>query len=211
MTSSSGRRESSPSRRASISNGRSASTIRTIAATAAISRSPRRPRRKRSGLASSSIRHSSAFKRELVAMQPGSTIHAAATGRQFHAARQPRNQDRLPGRRHRHHAVPLDAAISPRPEGARDRSSSSTEPRASRTSPIATCSTQPGANLASGRFTRWREARERGQYPGYIDERLVRAAIPDYLERTFYISGPAGHGQGAAPEIAAPWAFAVRK
>jgi ferredoxin-NADP reductase len=31
---------------------------------------------------------------------------------------------------------------------------------------------------------------ERGQYPGYIDERLVRTAIPDYLERTFYISGP---------------------
>jgi Na+-transporting NADH:ubiquinone oxidoreductase subunit NqrB len=31
---------------------------------------------------------------------------------------------------------------------------------------------------------------ERGQYPGFIDERLVRLAIPDYLERTFYISGP---------------------
>lgn len=31
---------------------------------------------------------------------------------------------------------------------------------------------------------------ERGQYPGYIDERLIRLAIPDYLERTFYISGP---------------------
>ncbi|QIG51025.1 hypothetical protein G5V57_26825 [Nordella sp. HKS 07] len=29
-----------------------------------------------------------------------------------------------------------------------------------------------------------------GQYPGYIDARLVRLAIPDYLERTFYISGP---------------------
>jgi ferredoxin-NADP reductase len=31
---------------------------------------------------------------------------------------------------------------------------------------------------------------ERGQYPGYIDARLVRLAVPDYLERTFYISGP---------------------
>ena len=31
---------------------------------------------------------------------------------------------------------------------------------------------------------------ERGQYPGFIDARLVRAAIPDYRERTFYISGP---------------------
>ena len=30
----------------------------------------------------------------------------------------------------------------------------------------------------------------RGQYPGSIDARLVRAAIPDYKERTFYISGP---------------------
>ncbi len=28
------------------------------------------------------------------------------------------------------------------------------------------------------------------QYPGYIDARLVRLAIPDYLERIFYISGP---------------------
>jgi ferredoxin-NADP reductase len=28
------------------------------------------------------------------------------------------------------------------------------------------------------------------QYPGYIDARLVRAAIPDFRERTFYISGP---------------------
>lgn len=30
----------------------------------------------------------------------------------------------------------------------------------------------------------------RGEYPGYIDARLVRAAIPDYRERIFYISGP---------------------
>ncbi|MDG4881895.1 RnfABCDGE type electron transport complex subunit D [Mesorhizobium sp. WSM4884] len=30
----------------------------------------------------------------------------------------------------------------------------------------------------------------RGQYPGYIDARLVRLTMPDYLERTFYISGP---------------------
>ena len=32
--------------------------------------------------------------------------------------------------------------------------------------------------------------RQRGQYPGHIDARLVRAAIPDYRERIFYISGP---------------------
>ncbi len=30
----------------------------------------------------------------------------------------------------------------------------------------------------------------RGEYPGFIDARLVKAAIPDYQERTFYISGP---------------------
>ncbi|MDG4875307.1 RnfABCDGE type electron transport complex subunit D [Mesorhizobium sp. WSM4935] len=30
----------------------------------------------------------------------------------------------------------------------------------------------------------------RGQYSGYIDARLVRLTMPDYLERTFYISGP---------------------
>ena len=31
---------------------------------------------------------------------------------------------------------------------------------------------------------------ERDQYPGIIDATLVRQAIPDYRERTFYISGP---------------------
>lgn len=31
-----------------------------------------------------------------------------------------------------------------------------------------------------------------GQYPGYIDERLVRAAVPDFRERVFYVSGPQG-------------------
>jgi ferredoxin-NADP reductase len=30
----------------------------------------------------------------------------------------------------------------------------------------------------------------RGRYRGFIDARLVRDAIPDYRERTFYISGP---------------------
>jgi ferredoxin-NADP reductase len=30
----------------------------------------------------------------------------------------------------------------------------------------------------------------RGQYPGTIDARMVREAIPDYRERTFYVSGP---------------------
>ncbi len=34
-----------------------------------------------------------------------------------------------------------------------------------------------------------RDARS-GQYPGYIDARLVKAALPDWRERTFYISGP---------------------
>lgn len=31
---------------------------------------------------------------------------------------------------------------------------------------------------------------KRGEYPGLIDERLVREAIPDFRERIFYISGP---------------------
>ncbi len=34
-----------------------------------------------------------------------------------------------------------------------------------------------------------RDARK-GQYPGFIDERLIRHAIPDYAERTFFVSGP---------------------
>jgi ferredoxin-NADP reductase len=31
---------------------------------------------------------------------------------------------------------------------------------------------------------------ERGQYNGRIDEKLLRAAIPDFHERIFYVSGP---------------------
>ncbi|MEJ0097697.1 MAG: hypothetical protein WDM84_06985 [Bauldia sp.] len=30
----------------------------------------------------------------------------------------------------------------------------------------------------------------KGHYPGFIDERLIRHAIPDYSERTFFVSGP---------------------
>jgi len=33
---------------------------------------------------------------------------------------------------------------------------------------------------------------QRGQYPGLIDEKLIRRAIPDFRDRTFYISGPLG-------------------
>jgi ferredoxin-NADP reductase len=42
-----------------------------------------------------------------------------------------------------------------------------------------------------------------GQYPGYIDARLVGLAIPDYLERTFYISGPQAMVKGLRKELLA--------
>jgi ferredoxin-NADP reductase len=32
----------------------------------------------------------------------------------------------------------------------------------------------------------------RGQYAGVIDAPLIEAAIPDYRERIFYVSGPQG-------------------
>jgi ferredoxin-NADP reductase len=34
------------------------------------------------------------------------------------------------------------------------------------------------------------EGARRGQYPGYIDARLIRHVVPDYRQRIFYISGP---------------------
>ncbi|MEO5757575.1 MAG: RnfABCDGE type electron transport complex subunit D, partial [Mesorhizobium sp.] len=44
---------------------------------------------------------------------------------------------------------------------------------------------------------------KRGQYPGYIDERLVQLAIPDYMERTFYISGPQAMVKALRPKLLA--------
>jgi Na+-transporting NADH:ubiquinone oxidoreductase subunit NqrB len=41
------------------------------------------------------------------------------------------------------------------------------------------------------------------QYPGCIDSRLVRLAIPDFLERTFYISGPQAMVKGLRKKLLA--------
>ncbi len=30
----------------------------------------------------------------------------------------------------------------------------------------------------------------KGQYPGLVDARLVKQVVPDFRERTFYVSGP---------------------
>ena len=56
--------------------------------------------------------------------------------------------------------------------------------------PIATSSTPPKRELGIRTIYAVAKGARRGHYPGFIDARLVRAAIPDYLERTFYISGP---------------------
>jgi len=56
-------------------------------------------------------------------------------------------------------------------------------------------------NWASGRCSPWPGRRARPVSRLY-STRVWCLTIPDYLERTFYISGPQGHGQGAAPEAA---------
>jgi Na+-transporting NADH:ubiquinone oxidoreductase subunit NqrB len=132
---------------------------------------------------------SSAFKRELMAMKPGSTIHAAQLAGNFML---PANRETkiaflaggigitpyrsmlqyLLDRKERRPIVILYGT-----EGQQD---------------IAYRDVLGAARRELGIKTIHAVARngERGQYPGYIDERLIRLAIPDFLDRTFYISGP---------------------
>ncbi len=58
------------------------------------------------------------------------------------------------------------------------------------TSPMATSSTPPRSGSASAPSMPSPAVRGAGSIPGYIDARLVKSAIPDWQERTFYISGP---------------------
>ena len=91
----------------------------------------------------------------------------------------------------------------------RGRSSSSTAPkpaghRLSRRTRRRTARTRHQDDTCRARGS------ERGQYAGFIDERLVRAAIPDYLERTFYISGPQAMVKALREIGCGRWAFAVQ-
>jgi ferredoxin-NADP reductase len=132
---------------------------------------------------------SSAFKRELMTMKPGSTIHAAQLAGNF----------TLPAKRETKIAF-LAGGIGITPfrsmlQYLLDRKERrpivilyGTEGQQD----IAYRDVLGAARQELGIKTIHAVARggERGQYPGYIDERLIRLAIPDYLERTFYISGP---------------------
>jgi len=132
---------------------------------------------------------SSAFKRELMTMKPGSTIHAAQLAGNF----------TLPARRETKIAF-LAGGIGITPfrsmlQYLLDRKERrpivilyGTEGQQD----IAYRDVLGAARQELGIKTVHAVARgsERGQYHGYIDERLIRLAMPDYLERTFYISGP---------------------
>ncbi|MER8693066.1 RnfABCDGE type electron transport complex subunit D [Mesorhizobium opportunistum] len=132
---------------------------------------------------------SSAFKRELMTMKPGSTIHAAQLAGNF----------TLPARRETKIAF-LAGGIGITPFRSMlqyliDRKEQrpivilyGTQGQQD----IAYRDVLDAAKQELGIKTIHAVAKgaERGQYPGNIDERLIRLAIPDYLERTFYISGP---------------------
>ncbi|TPJ54761.1 RnfABCDGE type electron transport complex subunit D [Mesorhizobium sp. B2-6-4] len=132
---------------------------------------------------------SSAFKRELMTMKPGSTIHAAQLAGNF----------TLPAKRETKIAF-LAGGIGITPfrsmlQYLLDRKERrpivilyGTESQQD----IAYRDVLDAARQELGIKTIHAVARgcERGQYPGYIDERLIRLAIPDFPDRTFYISGP---------------------
>jgi ferredoxin-NADP reductase/Na+-translocating ferredoxin:NAD+ oxidoreductase RnfD subunit len=132
---------------------------------------------------------SSAFKRALGAMKPGSSIHASQVAGDFTLPANPETKlaflaggigitpfrsmlQYLLDRKERRPIVVLYGT-----ETQQD---------------IAYSDVLDAARRELGIRTTHAVARgsERGQYAGFIDDRLVRAAIPDYLERTFYISGP---------------------
>ena len=132
---------------------------------------------------------SSAFKRELIAMKPGSRIHAAQLAGNF----------TLPARRETKVAF-LAGGIGITPFRSMLQYLLD---RGEKRPIIVLYGTEHQKDIAyrdvldaARRELEIRtihavaQGAERGQYPGYIDRRLIEIAVPDYLERTFYISGP---------------------
>ncbi len=132
---------------------------------------------------------SSAFKRALAAMAPGDTIHASQLSGSFTLPADPRTKLAF---------LAGGVGITPFRSMLQyliDRH----EPRPivvlygnDREEDIAYRDVLDEAERELGIRTVHAIARgaRHGQYPGFIDARLVRAAIPDYRERIFYISGP---------------------
>jgi len=131
----------------------------------------------------------SAFKRALAAMAPGDTIHAAQLAGAFTLPSNPREKlafiaggigitpfrSMLQHLLHRRQSRPIVVLYGN--ERQRD---------------IAYREVLDEAAAELGIRTVYAVARDAGpgQYPGMIDARLIRGAIPDYRERTFYVSGP---------------------
>lgn len=132
---------------------------------------------------------SSAFKRALAAMAPGDTIHAAQLAGNFTLPASPRTK-----------LVFMAGGIGITPfrsmlQYLLDRQ----EARPivvlygnERQEDIAYRDVLDAAERELGIWTVYAVAKDAigGQYPGTIDARLVRKAIPDYKDRIFYISGP---------------------
>ena len=131
----------------------------------------------------------SAFKRALAAMEPGSSIHASQLAGDFTLPSNPGVKiaflaggigitpfrSMLQYLIHRKEARPIVVLYGT--EGQEDIAYRDVLGAARRELGIRT-------------FHAVAKGAERGQYPGYIDARLIRVAIPDYLERIFFISGP---------------------
>jgi ferredoxin-NADP reductase/Na+-translocating ferredoxin:NAD+ oxidoreductase RnfD subunit len=132
---------------------------------------------------------SSAFKRGLAGMAPGDTIHAAQIAGDF----------TLPANREKRLAF-IAGGIGITPfrsmlQYLLDRG----EARpiivlygSERREDIAYRDVLDAAERELGIWTVYAVAKDavRGQYPGYIDAKLVQKAIPDFKQRIFYISGP---------------------
>jgi ferredoxin-NADP reductase len=134
-------------------------------------------------------RQPSAFKRALGDMAPGDTIHAAQIAGNFTLPRDPEKKLAF-----------LAGGIGVTPFRSmlqylldRDEARPITVLYGCETQEdIAYGDVLDAAETRLGIRTVYAIARgaRRGQYPGMIDARLIKAAIPDFKERTFYISGP---------------------
>ena len=121
-----------------------------------------------------------------------------------------RDEARLPRRRHRHHAVPQHAAVSPRPEGGATDRHPLRKRDARRTSPIATSSMRPDSEL--GIRTVHAVARGAAARPiSRLHRRAPGARGDSRLSRAHVLHlRPAGDGEGAPRRCCCPWAFAAR-
>ena len=209
-TSSSGRRASSPSGRASISNGR-----------LALDHADNRGNRRYFTIASAPTEEHGPPRRQVLSgverLQARARRHAArrhdpclAAGRRLHAAGRPGHEARLHRRRHRHHAVPQHAAVPARPRTRRGRSSCSTATR--RQQDIAYRDVLDAARARTRHQDGLRggaRMRERGQYPGFIDARLVRRRSPTIASAPSTSPARRRWSRRSA-RCCWPWAFAAR-